>query len=158
MRSLRRQGRFRARAGLSSGAHPHRVHEPSAEPGMGLQVAAKFALDGSGLKIAGTPPSRIRGPHASLLDPFEQGFAGGDGGEDQRHAGRKRRLDMLDRAGPFDLPERRVDGDELVSGDEARQQDGHGLGVLASRGRESDEGAAFDHLVAVGRDGDVDSG
>ena len=51
-----------------------------------------------------------------------------------------------------------VHGQELVEGDEPRQQDGHGLRVLASGGRESDEGTAFDHVAAVGRNVNYNAG
>ena len=42
-------------------------------------------------------------------DAVEQRLAGGDGGEDQRHAVGKRAFYMLDRAGPLDFGEWRVD-------------------------------------------------
>ena len=46
-------------------------------------------------------------------------------------------LDMLDRAGPFDCAERRVDGDHPVAGNDLRQKDRHGLADLASGSRNS---------------------
>ena len=60
-------------------AHAHGVHQPPAELGMGFQITAQLALDGSAL-LRGRAIPRCRGrPHAPLLDVFEQGLAGGDG-------------------------------------------------------------------------------
>ena len=52
--------------------------------------------------------------------------------ENQGHAVRKGRPDVLDGSRPFDALQRRVDGDQLVAGNDAGQQDRHGLAVLAS--------------------------
>ena len=114
------------------GAHAHNVHDASAEPGMGLEIAAQLALDGAGLEIRRAPPDRIRGPHAAFFDAIEQGLAGGDGRQDERHAFGKRRQDVVDGAGPFDLSERRVNRHELIPWDDPREQDRHGLRILAS--------------------------
>ena len=51
--------------------------------------------------------------------------------EDQGHAGGKGRFDVLDRSRPFDVLQGRVDGDQLVAGDDAGQQDRHRLAVLS---------------------------
>ena len=129
--------------------HAHGADDPAAEARVGLEVAAKFPLDGSSFQRAGTPPD-IRGRKpAPFLDAVEQGLAGGNGRENQRYGGRQRLPDMLDRAGPFDLAERRMDGDQPVAGDDAGQQDRHGLAVLATAGRDRDEGAGPDHLPAL---------
>ena len=86
---------------------------------------------------------------APLLDAVEQGLAGCDRREDQGHAGRERRANELDRAGPFDFAERRVDGDQAVAGDDPGQQDCHRLAVLATAARDRDEGAGPDHVPAL---------
>ena len=65
---------------------------------------------------------------------------------------------MLDRPGPLDLSERRVDEDHLVEGDDPRQQDGHALAVLAAAGIDGHESAATDHLPVIGRHGNVGDG
>ncbi len=113
-------------------AHAHGVDEAPAEAGMRPEVSAQFPLDRSGLEIAGTPARFARRPEAPFLDPFEQGLAGRDGRQYQRHAHGQRRLDMLDRAGPLDLAERGVHRHQLGAGNGPRQQDGHGLAVLAA--------------------------
>ena len=54
-------GDFPGPCGALVGADAHCVHDASAEPRMGLEIAAQFAFDGAGLEIRRTPPSRIRG-------------------------------------------------------------------------------------------------
>ena len=140
------------------GAHAHCVHDASAEPGIGLEIAAQLAFDGAGLEIRRTPPDRVRGPHAALFNAFEQGLAGSDGRQDQRYALGESRLDMLDRAGPLDLAKGRVNRHELIPRDDAREQDRHGLRILASRGRDRHQRAPPDHLPAFGRYGNFEDG
>ena len=108
-------------------ANPEGVDEPARESGMGLEVAAQLALDGSAFVLRRTPSLADPGEHTPLADPVEQRLAGGDGREYQRHAGRQRRLDMLDRARPFDLAERGVNGHELGARNDTGQQDRHRL-------------------------------
>ena len=136
------------------GAHAHGADDPAAEARVGLEISAKLALDGSGLEIRGTPAPRGIGPLAPFLDAVEQGLAGGNGREDQRYAGRERRPEELDRARPFDFGQRRMDGNQPVAGDEPRQEDRHGLRVLAAAGRDRHEGAGPDHVPALGGNAD----
>ena len=77
------------------------------------------------------------------------------GGEDQRHAVGKRTFDMFDRAGPFDLAERRVDDEKLVARDDAREQDRHRVAVLAAAVVESDESFSIDQFVEFAGDGNI---
>ena len=51
-----------------------------------------------------------------------------------------------------------MNDDHLLAGDDARQQDGHALTVLAAAAIDSQESAAADHLPAIGRDGNVGMG
>ena len=95
---------------------------------------------GRALLRARTPANRRGGEPAPLLDAVEQRLARGDGGKDQRHAVGKRTFDMLDRAWPLDLGERRVNGDELVARNDTRDQDRHRLAVLPTAGRKSPPG------------------
>ena len=62
---------------------------------------------------------------------------------------------MLDRAGPLDLAERRMDDDELFAWNDPRELDCHRLAVLASAVVESDESATGDEVAASGRDVEV---
>ena len=62
---------------------------------------------------------------------------------------------MLDRTWPLDLAEWRMDDEELLARNDARQQDGHGLAVLATGRVDSDEGACADHFVAPWRHGNL---
>lgn len=67
------------------------------------------------------------------------------------HAHRRRRfLDVLDGAGPFHLAERRVNRDELIARDDVREQDRHGLAVLAPGYIQGYERPLPDHLAAFG--------
>ena len=125
-------GRFPCPRGALRGPHAHGADDAAAETGMRLEVAAKLALDRSAFHVrSAKPDTRGREP-APLLDAVEKGLAGGDVREDQGHAGGKGRLDMLDRARPFDALQGRMDGDQLVVGNDAGQQDRHCLAVLAS--------------------------
>ena len=121
----------RARRALF-GAHAHGVHQPAAELGVRLQIPSQFPFDGSAFRRARTPPDRRRRESAPFLDALKQGFPGGRWGQNERHTAGKRALDMLHRAGPFHLAERRMDDEELLAGKDARQQDGHALAVLAA--------------------------
>ena len=51
-----------------------------------------------------------------------------------------------------------MNDDHLLAGDDARQQDGHALTVLAAAAIDGQESAAADHLPAIGRDGNVGDG
>ena len=62
------------------------VHEPPTEAGIGLEKAPVFTFDGVALMRSCTPSLMDARPFAALLDAIEQGFSGGDGCEDQRHA------------------------------------------------------------------------
>ena len=59
--------------------------------------------------------------------------------------------DALDRAGPSDLAERVVNRNNPVVRDDAREQDCHGVAVLAAAGVDGDERAGADHFPAFGR-------
>ena len=65
---------------------------------------------------------------------------------------------MFDRAGPLDRAERCVDDEKLFAGNDARQQDGHALAVLASAGVDGEEGAGADQIPALGRRGNFGGG
>ena len=136
-------------------ANPDGVDQPSLEARMRLEVAAQLAFDGSALRIAGTESGRFAEEASSLLDALEQGLAGGDGGHNERDSRGHRVLDVLDGAGPLHLAERRVDRDELVSGNDKREQNRHRLAVLAARDVESHEGAARNHVATLGWDDDM---
>ena len=137
------------------GAHAHGADDPAAEARVGLEVPAKFPLDGSAFQGAGAPPNfRGRKP-APFLDAVEQGLAGRDRRLDQGHAGRERRPDEFDRARPLDVDERGVNRHDLVSGHDPRQQDRHRLAVLAAAGRDRHESAGPDHVPALGGKADV---
>ena len=62
---------------------------------------------------------------------------------------------MFDRARPFDLNEGRVDGDQMVAGNDPAQQDGDSLAVLAAAGVDGDESTGTDHLAAQVRHGNT---
>ena len=47
------------------------------------------------------------------------------------------------------LTERRMDGDQAITGDDAGQQDGHCLAILATAGVDRDERSGPDHLPAL---------
>ena len=134
--------------------HAHGADDPVAEPRMRLEIAAQLALDGPSLKIRGTPANRCGREHAAFLDAFEQRLAGGDGGQDQGDAVGDRVLDVLDGAGPFDLPERRVHDEKPVARDDAGQQDRHALAVLAPSATDRNQGAPVDECAAFGGHGD----
>ena len=51
-----------------------------------------------------------------------------------------------------------MNDDHLLAGDDAQQQDGHALTVLAAAAIDGQESAAADHLPAIGRDGNVGDG
>ena len=51
-----------------------------------------------------------------------------------------------------------MNDDHLLAGDDARQQEGHALTVLAAAAIDGQESAAADHLPAIGRDGNVGDG
>ena len=80
------------------------VHEPSAEAGIGLEKAPEFTFDRVALETGRAPSLVDSGEFAALLDAVEQGFAGGHGCEDQRHAARECILNMLDLPGHSTLP------------------------------------------------------
>ena len=82
-------------------------------------MAAQLALDRSALMLGGTPSLWDSREFTALLDAVQQRFAGRNGRQDQWYAAGKRRLDMLDRVGRFDLPERRVDDEALFPGNDA---------------------------------------
>ena len=63
---------------------------------------------------------------------------------------------MLDRAGPLDLSERRMDDEKLLAGNDARELDRHALAVLAAAARYGDQRAELDQFAALARDDDVD--
>ena len=109
MRSLRRQGIFRARAALS-GTQAHCVHEPSGELGIGHEITAQLAFDRAGLAIARTPSTRRIRPLAALCDAVEKRFPGSDGAGS---AARRQAvcLNALDHAGPLGIAERSVSRD-----------------------------------------------
>ena len=90
-------------------------------------ISAQLALDWPGLEIRGTPARFTRRTEAAFLDPFEQGLAGRDGCEYQRHARGRCRLDLLVRARPLDLAERCVNDHEPVAWNDAGKQDRHCL-------------------------------
>lgn len=112
-------------------SHSHGADDAATETGMCLEVAPQFPLDRSALRRARAPSYCRRRKPSPILDAVQEGLAGSDVGEDQGHAVRKGGLDVLDGLGPFDLSERRVDGDQLVAGNDAGQQDRHCLAVLA---------------------------
>ena len=56
---------------------------------------------------------------------------------------------MFDRARPFDFAERRMDGHKPARENDAGQQDGHGLAVLAPGMVDGDESTGPDHLPAL---------
>ena len=144
--------------GTLVGAQPHRVHKTTAKAGMALQVVAQLALDRAALMIARTKPDPSAGEAATLLDAVQQGFSGRDGCENEGHVRRDRVLDMLNRAGPLDLAERSVNYNELVAGNDVREQNRHRLAVLAAIGVDCDQGAATNQLSALAGDGDIGSG
>ena len=65
---------------------------------------------------------------------------------------------MGDRAGPLDLAKGRVNRHEPMPRDNAREQDRHGLRILASRRRDRHQRTAPDHLPAFGRHRDFEGG
>ena len=77
---------------------------------------------GDGARNSGGAGKASRGARepAPFLDAVEQRLARGAGGEDQRHAVRKRVLDMLGRVPPLHLGERGVNDDHLLAGDNPR--------------------------------------
>ena len=77
------------------GTHAHGADDPAAEARVGLEVAAKFPLDGPAFQRARTPPDFRGGEPAPLLDAVEQALAGRDRRQDQGHAGRERRPNEL---------------------------------------------------------------
>ena len=119
---------------------------------------AKLAFDGRTFHVAGAVPStRIRKP-PTPLDAFEQALPGCGACENEGHARGNRVLDVCDRAGPIDLAERRVNHNELVAGNNARERDRHRLAVLAARRVDCDQCAATNQLPALAGDGDVGIG
>ena len=116
---------------------------------------SRLALDGPALPARRAVSARGVRETTAFLDAFEQCLAGGDGGEDQRDAPGDRGLDVLDRAGPLDFAERRVNHEKLFARDNAREQDRHGLAVLAAGMAHRHQGAAPDHLPALRRHEDV---
>ena len=76
----------------------------------------------------------------------------------ERHARRDGILDMRDRPRPLDRAERGVKYNELVEGNDAREQNRHRLAVLAARGVDRDQGAATNQPPALAGDGDLGNG
>ncbi len=62
---------------------------------------------------------------------------------------------MPDDPWPIDFAERCMDGNEPDAVNDAGQQDGHCLAVLATDGVDRHEGSGPDHVPAVRRDTDV---
>ena len=148
-------GRLPRPCGTFLGAHAHGAGDPAAEAGMRLQVARQFPLDRSALRRARAPSYCRRWKPAPFLDAVQEGLAGGDVREDQGHAVRKGCPDVLDGSWPFDAFQRRVDGDQLVAGNDTGQQDRHCMAVLAASRRDGNKSAGPDHLPAFRRDVNV---
>ena len=70
--------------------------------------------------------------------------------EDLGHAVRKGLPCEFEGSRPFDALQGRVDGGQPLAGNDAGQQDRHGLAVLACRMADPYEGAGPDHLPALG--------
>ena len=136
-------------------AQSHGADDHFSKAWVTLEEAPQLALDGSPLMARGTPALVDSRPFAPLLDPVEQGLAGGDRCQDERHASRNGALDVADDLGPFYVAERRVDDEKLFTGDDAREQDRYRLAVLSARVRQWHERPAIDQLPALGGDGDV---
>ena len=136
-------------------AQSHGIDEAPAEAGIRPEKPAKLPLDRSGLEIRRAPARFARRPHAALLDALEERFPGCDRREDEGHARRNGVSNVLDRALPFGFAERGVDRHELGGRDDARQQDGHCLAVLASARVHGDESACANHLPAPWRHGKI---
>ena len=95
-----------------------------------------------GPRFRGAPPAGGIGPASAGLDAIEEACGVGGAREQEGNAGGQGVFDVLLDAVPFDFFERGVDGYELGGGDEAGEQDGHRLAVLAAGVRDGDEGAA----------------
>ena len=94
------------------------IEQPSAEAGVGSEVAAEISLDGTPLVRRGAPALMNPGEPPALLDLVEQRLAGRNRRHNQRHPAGKRGLDMRDRAGPFDLAEGCMGDEKLFAGNE----------------------------------------
>ena len=129
-------------------AHSHGADHEAAETRMGLEVAAQLALDGRSLEIRRTPARRTRRETAPLFNAFEQRLSRCDRRQNERYGVGDGALDVLDRAGPFHLVQGRVDDEELVRGNGPRQEDRHGLAVLAAAVADGHERAPVDGLAA----------
>ena len=117
--SLRRQGTSFERAGLSSARISHGVDDLAAVFGASPEGAAQLALYGSAFRAARTESHRAAGEASAFLDEVEQGLAGGDARQNERHARRDGVLDEGNRSGPFDIAEGGVNDEELFEGDDA---------------------------------------
>ena len=148
IRSLRFHGVFRARAGLSSARMPMALTIRPAKRGLVLRKRRSSRSMGPRFVELVHHRTDGEGNRPPFLDAVEQRLAGRYGREDHGHAGREGRPDELDRARPLDVDKRSVNRHDLVSGDDPRQQDRHGLAVLAAAGIDRHERAGADHLPA----------